>query len=211
MQLGVASRSTDEENFDKMASTYKACMDEDTIKELGVAPLAKIVDEVKSSFPLSSQGPNALSESILLLSKYGVSGFVSVGTSPDDTNPDVVVVSIWPPSRIGLPSKERYDDAPLVKKYQEVVVKVLGQLSDEQEETLSAVVDLEKKLAAASPSTEDRQDITVSGILRCTVFGADFSRNHTTQCLSITPLDWSPRLTCRISYLLWLRLKRWTA
>jgi len=162
MQLGVASRSTDEENFEKMTSAYKACMDEETIKELGVAPLAKIVDEVKSSFPLSSQGPNVLSETILLLSRYGVSGLVSAGTSADDTNPDVVVVSIWPPSRIGLPSKERYDDVPLVKKYQEVMVKVLGQLSDEKEETLSAVVELEKKLAAASPSTEDRQDITKS-------------------------------------------------
>ncbi|KAK1834048.1 hypothetical protein QBC39DRAFT_278180 [Podospora conica] len=160
MQLGAASHSDDEDNFDKMASAYKACLDEETIKKIGVAPLKDIISKIKST---SAQSENALSDTILLLSRYGVSGFVSSGTGADDTNPDVVVVFVSPPGRIGLPSKERYEDDALVKKYQGVVVEVLSQLApDEKKETLAAVVDLEKRLAAAAPSTEERQDITKS-------------------------------------------------
>lgn len=167
MQLESTSLSADEENFNKLTDAYKACLDEPTIKELGIAPLAKIVEQVKQSFPVSdSSSGNALSETILLLSKYGVSGLVSSGTGADDADPDVVAVSVAPPWRIGLPSKERYDDDALVKKYQGVVVDVLSQLGPkENKDVLAAVVDFEKKLAAASPSTEERQDVTVSALL----------------------------------------------
>ncbi|CAP61572.1 uncharacterized protein PODANS_4_1760 [Podospora anserina S mat+] len=162
MQLDSTSLSADEENFNKLTDAYKACLDEPTIKELGIAPLAKIVEQVKQSFPVSdSSSGNALSETILLLSRYGVAGLVSSGTGADDADPDVVAVSVAPPWRIGLPSKERYDDDALVKKYQGVVVDVLSQLGPkENKDVLAAVVDFEKKLAAASPSTEERQDVT---------------------------------------------------
>lgn len=165
MQLGVASHSTDEENFKKMKSAYDACLDESSIKELGIKPLARIIEQVKRAFPLDSTGArrtdNSLSDTILFLAKHGVSGLVSSGTGPDDTNPDVVVVSVGAPWSIGLPSKERYKDDALVKKYRAVVVNVLSQLSpEENKDVLAGVVDFEKKLAAASPSTEEREDVT---------------------------------------------------
>lgn len=211
MQLAAASHSADEDNFDKMTSAYKACVDEETIKKLGVAPLAKIVDEIKSVYPASIKSENALSDTILLLARYGVSGLVASGTGADDTNPDVVVVSVSPPWRIGLPSKERYEDDALVKKYQAVVVEVLSQLSpNEKKETLAAVVDLEKKLAAASPSAEDRQDITVRNPRTSTWFVANSPRNPTTQCPWAMPRGWFPRSTSRTSSPPWHRLKRWT-
>ncbi|KXX82006.1 Endothelin-converting enzyme 1 [Madurella mycetomatis] len=164
-ELGISSRSADEDNFEKLTSAYKACLDEPTIKKLGIAPLAKIVESVKLSFPSSGSGSSgsgkALSETILLLAKHGISGLVASGTGADDADPDVVVVSVSPPWRIGLPSKERYEDDALVKKYQAVVVEVLSQLSPEAgEEDLAAVVEFEKRLAAASPPTEERQDVT---------------------------------------------------
>lgn len=211
MQLAAASHSADEDNFDKMTSAYKACVDEETIKKLGVAPLAKIVDEIKSVYPASIKSENALSDTILLLARYGVSGLVASGTGADDTNPDVVVVSVSPPWRIGLPSKERYEDDALVKKYQAVVVEVLSQLSpNEKKETLAAVVDLEKKLAAASPSAEDRQDITVRNPRTSTWFVANSPRNPTTQCPWAMPPGWFPRSTSPTSSPPWHRLKRWT-
>ncbi|KAK3372274.1 hypothetical protein B0H63DRAFT_291212 [Podospora didyma] len=165
MQLGASSHSADEENFEKLTSAYKACLDEPTIKKLGISPLAKIVAQIKLSFPLSrtssALSSNVLSDTILLLSDYGLSGLVASGTGPDDADPDVVVVSVSPPWSIGLPSKERYEDGALVEKYRGVVVEVLSQLSpEENKDVLAAVVDLEKKLAAASPSTEERQDVT---------------------------------------------------
>ncbi|KAK1753132.1 hypothetical protein QBC47DRAFT_387847 [Echria macrotheca] len=164
LQLTASSHSVDEDNFEKLTSAYKACLDESTIKKLGIQPLVPIIEEVKKSFPSSANGArsaNSLSDTILLLAQYGVSGLVSSGTGADDTNPDVVVVSVSAPWRIGLPAKERYEDDALVKKYTGVVVDVLSQLSsDVDKDVLAGVVELEKKLAAASPSTEDRQDVT---------------------------------------------------
>lgn len=165
-QLGTSSRSTDQDNFEKLTSAYKACLDEATIRQLGITPLAEMVKQIKTAFPLSAGEPRgaskALSETILLLAQYGISGLVASGTGADDADPDVVVVSVSPPWSIGLPSKERYADDALVKKYQGVMVEVLSQLSPEiNKDALAAVVDFEKKLAAASPSTEERQDVTV--------------------------------------------------
>ncbi|KAK3318734.1 hypothetical protein B0H66DRAFT_248726 [Apodospora peruviana] len=166
MQLATTSHSADEANFEKLSSAYNACMDEQTIKELGVKPLTDILDKVKKSFPVSTtdadrRSDNAIGDTVLLLAKYGISALVSPGASADDADPDVVVVSVSPPWSFGLPAKERYEDDALVKKYQGVLVEVLSQLTPEQDkDVLAGVVDLEKKLAAASPDSEDRQDVT---------------------------------------------------
>ncbi|KAK4446546.1 putative metalloendopeptidase [Podospora aff. communis PSN243] len=161
MQLAATSHSVDEDNFEKMTAAYNACLNEDTIKDLGIAPLSKIIDEIKASYPLTAASDDALSNTILLLAKYGISALVSPGAGADDTNPDVVVVQVGAPWRIGLPSKERYEDDALVKKYEGVVVDVLSQLApDEDKDVFASVVELEKKLAAASPSTQEREDVT---------------------------------------------------
>jgi endothelin-converting enzyme len=166
MQLSPAGQSTDELNFNKLSSAYNACLDEDAIQKIGLRPLTEVIDQVKKSFPLggSSAGrsTNAISKTVLLLAKYGVSALVAPGTGADDTDPDTVVVSVSPPWTFGLPAKERYEDDALVKKYQGVLVDVLSKVDpDQDKEALEGVVDLEKKLAAASPSSEDRQDVTV--------------------------------------------------
>lgn len=164
MKLAVTSKSADEANFEKLTSAYNACLDEKTIEKLNTVPLKGILDQITKSFPISeSQSTNAFAETILLLAKYGVSALISPGASADDADPDVVVVSVSPPWRFGLPAKERYEDDALVEKYKAVVAETLGQLVPGQTaDILAGVVDFEKKLAAASPSSEDRQDVTVS-------------------------------------------------
>ena len=174
MQLGASSHSADEANFEKMTSAYNACLDESTIKRLGISPLLDVIRRLKKSFPAEAdtarRSDRAISDAILFLAKYGISALVSPGTGADDADPDVVVVSVSPPWSIGLPSKERYEDADLVKKYQGVVVEILHQLSPEHDyKTVKGVVDLEKKLAAASPSTEEREDVTVCLLLETEV------------------------------------------
>jgi endothelin-converting enzyme len=166
MQLATSSHSADEDNFEKMTSAYNACLDEPRIKKLGIQPLAEVADQIKKAFPLKTavthRPESALSDTLLLLAQYGVSSLVSIGTGADDADPDTVVVSVSPPWRIGLPSKERYEDDVLVKKYQNVTIEVLSLLSPElDKDILAGVTVFEKKLAAASPSTEDRQDATV--------------------------------------------------
>lgn len=162
MQLAVSGHSADRHNFDKMKAVYDACVDETTIKHLGVAPLAHVVSQVTDAFPLTST-QDSVKDVILLLAKQGIPALVTSGTGADDTDPDTVIVAVSPPWNIGLPSKERYEDDKLVQKYQDVIVKVLSQLvPDQDKDSFAKVVDLEKKLAAASPNTEEREDVTVS-------------------------------------------------
>lgn len=153
MQLQAAQKSADEENFDKMKAVYDACLDEDKIKSLGIEPLVKVLEEIKQAYPKGAAAA--------LLARYGVTGLIATGTGADDRDPDTVVVSVAAPGRFGLPSKERYEDDKLVKKYRDVAVKVLSAIYPEAEaDSFSKIIDFEIKLAAASPSTEDREDVT---------------------------------------------------
>jgi endothelin-converting enzyme len=162
MQLMAVEKSVDEKNFDKMKAAYDACLDEDKIKSVGVQPLVKVLEEIKKVYPVGDSDSHALKDTISLLAKYDISNLVSVSTGADDTDPDTVVVSISAPYNLGLPSKERYEDEKLVEKYRGVALEVLSALyPDQNKDTFSKIIDLEKKLAAASPSTEDRDDVTV--------------------------------------------------
>lgn len=159
MNLMATNKSADEENFDKMKSAYDACLDEDKIKSLGTGPLLQVLDGIKTTYPVD--GSANLKDAILHLASYGVSALLTAGTGADDRDPDVVVVSVSAPWSFGLPSKERYEDEKLVDKYRAVAVEVLGNIyPEEDKDAYSKVIDLEKKLAAASPPTEDREDVT---------------------------------------------------
>lgn len=163
MRLQTISKSADEENFDKMKLAYDACLDEDKIKNIGVEPLLSVLDEIKKTFPIDSKETlHTLKDTLLLLARHGVTGLVATGVGADDKDPDTVVVSIGAPWSFGLPSKERYEDKSLVEKYSGVTVEVMKALYPNHDETsFAGIVDLERKLAAASPSEEDREDVTV--------------------------------------------------
>jgi endothelin-converting enzyme len=164
MQLLSAAKSADERNFDKMKEAYDACMDTDAIKQAGDAPLKEFLATFDITKPSTQVEKDVELQGVLRwLSYHGVTGLVSLFAGADDTDPESVVVAVSPPGYIGLPSKERYEDADLVKKYTAVMSEVLGSL-ESGESTLAdkseAIVSLEKKLAAASPSNEDAQNVT---------------------------------------------------
>lgn len=155
----AAKKSADEQNFDKMKAAYDACLDEDKIKSVGAEPLLQAIDEIRQIY--SIDGSANLKDAIVLLAKYGVSALITAGTGADDRDPDTVVVSVSAPWSFGLPSKERYEDEKLVEKYRAVAVEVLQNLQpNDRSDTYSKVIDFEKRLAAASPPTEDREDVT---------------------------------------------------
>ncbi|RVX75992.1 hypothetical protein B0A52_00349 [Exophiala mesophila] len=163
--LAKCTASVDEQNFIKLQAAYNACLNEDIIKDIGVAPLASILNNILASYPLaqSEDDHEQLSNTILYLAELGVTSLVATGTGADDTDPDTVIVSVSAPYRIGLPAKELYKDDKLVEKYQSVVGQVLSALLPDHffmTEISSTLVDFEKKLAAASPDAEDRDDVT---------------------------------------------------
>ena len=165
MRLEHASHSVDQQNFDKLKAAYDACMDENTIKNAGVAPLMDILHQIKDIFPAqpSKRDDEQIADAILYLSKLEVTALASLSTSADDKDPDTVIVALSAPWTIGLPAKERYNDEEIVNKYKATLGKVMSALFPGVYDTatLSDIVEFEKKLAAASPDAEDRQDVTV--------------------------------------------------
>lgn len=110
-------------------------------------------------------------------------------TQADDRDPDSQVIMVTPPRTIGLPSKEYYGNDEVVKQYQVMSAMVLQQFFEKSpgnttlptyrrssisltkplyqktpqiqiESVAQEVVDLEVKLAAATPVTEDQEDVT---------------------------------------------------
>jgi endothelin-converting enzyme len=170
MQLSVEHKSEDEKNFDKMKAVYDACMDEETIKKVGTAPLLVILRSIIRLFPapkgdelITTEHEADLRDTVLSLTENGISALVAIGTGADDTDPDTVVVSVSAPYRIGLPSKERYEDEKILAKYKSVIAEVLPALFLDQEilnTTIDDMIAFEKKLARSSPNTEDRNDVT---------------------------------------------------
>jgi endothelin-converting enzyme len=161
----------DQVNFDKLKAAYNACLDEDTIKGRGVEPLINMLNRTTGQFSehyldsSSSKDQTVLTNTIVELANLGVTAFVAAGTGADDRDPDTVIISVSAPYSIGLPAKELYEDEKIVKKYEDVVSQVMSALyphSDSFSKSFArALVDFEKKLAAASPDAEDRDDVTV--------------------------------------------------
>lgn len=159
-------------------------MDEETIKGKGIKPLREILHQVTEVFPVGgsasrkstlseSKDDKSLADTILYLQKIGVPSMLSCGAGADDKDPDVVVIQAGPPYRIGLPAKDYYSDGDVCNKYEATIAKVLENLHSNNngkgqgvevasKDLAHELVEFEKKLAAASPDAEDRDDVTVS-------------------------------------------------
>ncbi|KAI0518184.1 peptidase family M13 [Xylaria bambusicola] len=176
MNLQRVAASTDEENFLTMQESYNACMNEATLKQIGVGPLTDLISQVAQSFPVDDasyetdeipqlEDYSKLSDTILLLEQLGVASFEGLYTGADDKNPDVVIIQAMP-AGYNLPSPEYYEDNDTVEQYQAMLEQVFSSLlptvtSKKSATKLSrSVVALEKKIAALTPPPEDRQDVT---------------------------------------------------
>ena len=191
--------AADKAIFDKLKGAYDACMDEKLIKKIGSSPLLDILRKIQDLFPASRphqisepfpklqtqkqkglrfSGENQLSTTVSYLTTIGIDAIISFSVGADDRDPDSVVLSLSAPRQPGLPSKEYYKDANLVKSYGKVVGQVLEGLLREaypnstshaskpsrmfsrSEDLVEAIVGLETKLALATPDTEDAEDVT---------------------------------------------------
>ncbi|KAF3070925.1 Endothelin-converting enzyme 1 [Daldinia childiae] len=167
--------STDEENFRMIQDAYNSCLDEATLQKVGVEPLVDLINQVALSFPvddaygsdaiLEEADYAALSDTILLLEKLGVSSFVGLTAGADDKNPDVVIVQAYP-AGLTLPSPEYYQDNDTVSKYETMLGDIFTSLlpskssKSSAKELAQSVIELEKKIAAATPPPEDQSDVT---------------------------------------------------
>jgi len=152
-----------------MKAAYDACMDVELLDMIGAEPLLQVLRHIASLFPVQPwatadvvKSPDTR-DAILNLARLGVTALVSPQAEPDSRDPDAVAVNIAAPYSVGLPAHERYLDQALVTKCRKAISKVLSSLFPQHAQgDANRIVELEKKLAAISPRSEDRDNITVS-------------------------------------------------
>lgn len=158
----------DEENFDKLQAAYDSCLNEDNLKKIGIAPLVHALNQTAQVFAQHDGHDGALSSTLLHLAHLSVSAFFDVDTTADDKDPDTLVVAVSAPYSIGLPAKEFYQDEKVLKSYEEMLSQVIPAFTSGvgcESNHYHEVVELERRLAAASPDAEDRDDVEVSLLL----------------------------------------------
>lgn len=208
-QLVEIQSSVDQDNFNKLKTAYDTCMNEDAIKEAGIKPLMKLLHSVVTVFPVtpsSSAGGKEVANTIDILARLGVSALVEFGTGADDKDPDVVVVQVASPYRIGLPAKDYYKDDKVVQDYETALTQVLKAVHPSPKDGASnahatwiqfdmikdyahEVVELEKKIAAASPDAEDRDDVDVSLLLHTEKLSANYGSKQYYNPMSLRDAD----------------------
>ncbi|KAF7512812.1 hypothetical protein GJ744_011915 [Endocarpon pusillum] len=144
--------------------------------------------ETTSQWKGIADGANQFTEALLNLIELDIGAFLAFNVEADDRDPDSQVLMVTPPRQIGLPSKEYYNNTEVVKEYQSMTATVLKQFFEDlgnatlfrdrrNSEALDKspyqmapqmeiknlpqeIVDLEVKLAAATPPTEEQEDVT---------------------------------------------------
>lgn len=172
--LEFLTANIDKQNFKKLKDAYTACMDETAIAKRGVEPLLDIIKQLKTIYSHSpidnlsitkgkNFGPRSnLTEAIIYLQDLGLPAFIDVGVGADDKDPDSQVVVVSNPRRIGLRSKEEYQDKTVVRHYTDTItamMKLLSKdLSESSDSVASGIVELEKRLSAITPNEEEAND-----------------------------------------------------
>ncbi|KAL3438351.1 hypothetical protein BDV09DRAFT_160584 [Aspergillus tetrazonus] len=159
------SDPADSKIFEKLNAGYNACFDEDAVRNRGNEPLVKLLNDFENIYSLDSAtgGTEAgLTDAVLYLYKSGVPALVLPSVSPDDRDPDNVVIFLTPPRKIGLPAREYYNDTQTVSDYTAVVETVLGEFvgSKKGKQFSKDVVAFESALADVTPTTQVQEDVT---------------------------------------------------
>lgn len=161
-QLAANGHSADESNFQKLQDGYKACLDEAAIKKAGTAPLVELLDQIKELYKVDRPCPTGedIANTVLYLAQNGITALASTSTGADDKDPDKVIIAVSAPWRIGLPAKERYNDEKLLDFYEGTIGRIFQHMHLTSQPVPRKVIQLEQKLAAASPDAEDMNDVT---------------------------------------------------
>lgn len=145
----------DKENFDTMQSYYKVCLDGQHIDSLGPTPIYENIANIENVlFPVkgadeafTNNATPAISKTLAFFFKNSISSLNSIFVDADDKNPTMNAI-LFDQAALGLPSKEYYEDAEVLKKYQtglnDVLYKVLGNYSNSTEDTAIRIKESER-------------------------------------------------------------------
>ncbi|KAJ6488601.1 Metalloprotease [Mycena vitilis] len=132
--------SYDEQLLHKLRAFYSSCIREGRLDEIGTEPLINFVKTVQKLFrgegfevtPKEDDG-KGLTAALAFLHSRGIDALFSFDIE-SDVGVDPKFMALWfDQARLGLPSKEYYDEESIVEVYQDVVERLLFTLSEEEE------------------------------------------------------------------------------
>ena len=131
--------SKDKVILDKAQADFAACMNEQGIKDAGLAPLNEVVQEIKRLFPTTNAimpGPRppqriiavrlkatavATTQTLAYLMKADIKTLVSFDIGADHKAPSQQAIFASPVQAIGLPASQYYKDEHITAEYREVI------------------------------------------------------------------------------------------
>ncbi|KAI1470124.1 Metalloprotease [Daldinia caldariorum] len=205
----ISPGSVDEENFNKLVTSYNTCLNETAIDEAGVQPLVLFLGNITESFPVElgehtntsrfdTADHEAFSQTYLFLAQHSIFPFltIDVALDPDNIETYIPVVS---PSDDFLPSKV-YENEKTRSLYEKAVAKVLGNVLPTEDlkakagEMAQGVVRLERLIAANPPiSNDETGTIPVTTLDNATQVAPEFDFESVFKAISPSSID-------RISY-----------
>ncbi|KAK4447204.1 endothelin-converting enzyme [Podospora aff. communis PSN243] len=148
--------SVDQENFVKLQTSYKACMDTDTLTKVGIAPIKDLLERLKKTFG----GPDWSAPSIFV-TQIGGSALTGIYIASDLDDPDVQLPNLQFSAWTGLPRSDLYTNASVVQdQYVPVMAGIMqavqgGNTTTNYTEQARQIAKLETDLyAISSPSNK---------------------------------------------------------
>ncbi|KAH9063412.1 Metalloprotease [Lactarius vividus] len=135
MSVGSLKESADQQLLTKLRNLYHSCMDEDTLDQLGEGPLKDFVGHVKRLYRGGSTGVTyvndddrrreGLTAALAFLHSRGIPGLFELGVEGDAAiDPNFMILWFQQP-RLGLPSKEYFEDETIREVYGNVLEHLL--------------------------------------------------------------------------------------
>ena len=158
--IPVEERSEDET---KLATFFKAAMDEESIESDELKSMKSVFDDIDEC--VLAAGEEDISSKLgLLNAKYGLSPFFSIYASPDYKKSDWTICHLSQ-GGLGLPDRDYYFDNDKAEKrilYKEHIARMLNflemDLGDSAENVANIVYDIELKLAESHMTKTECRD-----------------------------------------------------
>ncbi|KAL2890675.1 Endothelin-converting enzyme 1 [Ceratocystis lukuohia] len=132
-------------NFNKLKGSYEACMNIETLTDLGLKPLRELLENIDES--------RCIDDDLKILMSNGVTTLLSLEPHANFRNPISNILGVFAPPSLGLPSKRYYENEGIVDEYRRVIAGILGTLYPDIPESVSRkIVDIETQLAAFMPN-----------------------------------------------------------
>jgi len=177
----LEQQNLDEKTFKKLKTFYNGCMDEQNIKSKDKKPLVDLLNQLeiyknKDTYK-DVNGLTALNAKLMIYNAPILFGF-SVQTDLWDSNNEMIYLG---QTKLGLPSKEYYEQEEAVTKYKEIIKGMLTNiLNDENQDSgnfltklfggsnerdfdklTDSIIELEKKLANIAIPPEKKFDFSL--------------------------------------------------